>query len=394
MQEEVLSFSNCTIINQELFFVETQHGLPARMNPDNGDVSYCNIMENYLLKKGDIIDDIRTLEGCAYALETSGENIIRFDLEKLQCQHIPLQCAWRKWGNFVAFEQYGSSFYIFPRYGNKICIMNIFDNKISEIFDFFDGISELQCSCRVGCKVWLIPCGVAAIGCYDLSKRKMQIYELDRKIDNCVMAVSAEESIYILNRSGIIYKWDMYELKLDEVRRIEAENRLDKSLYAKIIYAADKLIILPALADHIKILDLRDGTIEVYRDYPEDFFYYDIEYMKEWTKYQGMCEDDNYYYMAMRHENYLLKISKGTGMLLWVKPHMPLKKDRIKIQTPLRERTFKKFFEEGERFFLETYVDIGNFLTEVPQREYIVEKTNIGKEIFEKIKRWHCGGNQ
>lgn len=124
IQEENLMFTYCTIINQEIFFVETQNGLPAKINPDNGDVFYYSVMENFIAKAEKTKYDVRTFEDKIYALETSGENIAIFDLNKLQCQYIPLQCSYHKWGNFVAFEQYGIYFYIFPRYENSIFVMN------------------------------------------------------------------------------------------------------------------------------------------------------------------------------------------------------------------------------------------------------------------------------
>ena len=52
MQEEKLLFSNCTIVNEELFFVETQHGLPAKINPGNGEVSLCGGMGYFFLLAG------------------------------------------------------------------------------------------------------------------------------------------------------------------------------------------------------------------------------------------------------------------------------------------------------------------------------------------------------
>lgn len=385
IQEERLLISNCTMINRELFFVQTQHGLPAKMNLDKGDVSYCNFEGDFRLRRGDVTDDICMFGGCVYALETSGKKVIIFDLEKLQCQYIPLYCAYREWGNFIGFEQYGSKFYIFPRYGNKICIMDIVNNKISEIENLFDGITELQCSCRIKHNVWLLPYDADVLGCYDLSKGEMQLYKLNRKVDHCVSAVYAEDSIYILNRFGIIFRWDMQECRLYEAKRIDKEYHEDKSLYIKMIYAGKKLIILPSLAEEIKIWDLQTNKTEVYRDYPKDFYYY-MNNMQGWAKYQGMCEDKNYYYMAMRRENYLLKINKQTGTLSWLKPRVPSRNDRIKIENALKERGAKMAFALGERLFLETDMDLKNFLKQIPQNKYILKKTNIGSEIFKRMK--------
>ncbi len=103
MQEKGLLFSNCTIVDKELFFVETHYGLPAIMNPESGDVSYFGAMENFLLKEGDSLSDIRAMGKQVYALEASGENVIIFDLKQQRCQYIPLKCGYHEWGNFAAF---------------------------------------------------------------------------------------------------------------------------------------------------------------------------------------------------------------------------------------------------------------------------------------------------
>ncbi len=382
MQEEKLLFSNCTIVNEELFFVETQHGLPAKINPGNGEVSYCGVMENFILKAGDSLHDIRTIGNRIYALEISGGNVICFDLENLRCQYIPLNCSYRRWGNFVGFEYYDSCIYIFPRYENKVCIMNVNTNEMAEIVGYFEGIEDLQCSCRVGDEVWLIPNAVNVIGCYNLSNGKIEVYKLNKKIENGIYAVYIKGSIYILNSFGIIYIWNIHDMELSETTVLETEHLNEKSM-SRMVYAGNKLIILPSLAEDIKILDLLTGRAEVYHDYPEDFFYYDIE---GWSKYYGLCEDDNFYYFAMRKENYLLKICKQDGRLLWVKPHIPAPGDRKKVQDPLRKIKLKRLFELGERFFLEAEADMEDFLEKVQQGEYVIEETNIGEGIFKKIK--------
>ncbi len=382
MQEEKLLFSNCTIVNEELFFVETQHGLPAKINPGNGEVSYCGVMENFILKTGDSLHDIRTIGNRIYALEMSGKNVICFDLENLRCQYIPLNCSYRRWGNFVGFEYYDSCIYIFPRYENKVCIMDVNTNEMTEISGYFEGIEGLQCSCRVGDEVWLIPNAGNVIGRYNLSNGKIEVYKLNKKIENGIYAVCIKGSIYILNLFGIIYIWNIHDMELSEITALETEHLNEKSM-SIMVYAGNKLIILPSLAEDIKILDLRTGRVEVYHDYPEDFFYYDIE---GWSKYYGLCEDDNFYYFAMRKENYLLKICKQDGRLLWVKPHIPTPGDRKKVQDPLRKIKLKRLFELGERFFLEAEADMENFLEKVQQGEYAMEETNIGEGIFKKIK--------
>ena len=66
MQEKGLLFSNCTIVDKELFFVETYYGLPAKMNPESGDVSYFEAMENFSFKGKGIVYRISGLWANGY----------------------------------------------------------------------------------------------------------------------------------------------------------------------------------------------------------------------------------------------------------------------------------------------------------------------------------------
>ena len=136
-------------------------------------------------------------------------------------------------------------------------------------------------------------------------------------------------------------------MKLSEIKTLETEHLEEESM-CRMVYAGKKLIVLPLLAEEIKILDLSTDEVEIYHDYPENFLYYDIS---GWSKYYGLCEDDIYYYFAMRRENYLLRIKKVDGSLSWIKPNIVFKEERIKIRDILRKKKFKAYQEAGEVFF-------------------------------------------
>ena len=55
-----------------------------------------------------------------------------------------------------------------------------------------------------------------------------------------------------------------------------------------------------------------------YDDYPDDLVYA-VRY-PGMAKFFGRCEDDEWYYMAMCAQNYMLKVSKTTGKFFWIKP--------------------------------------------------------------------------
>ena len=77
------------------------------------------------------------------------------------------------------------------------------------------------------------------------------------------------------------------------------------------------------------------------------------------------------------------------GSLSWIKPNIVFKEERIKIRDILRKKKFKAYQEAGEVFFLENEMNIGFFVEKVPQKDNVAKKTNVGSEIFEKIKQSH-----
>ncbi len=83
----------------------------------------------------------------------------------------------------------------------------------------------------------------------------------------------------------------------------------------------------------------------------------------------------------------MLRIKKTDGSLSWIKPNIVFKKERIKIRDILREKKFKAYQEAGKVFFLENEMNIGFFVEKVPEKDNVVKKTNVGKEIFEKIRQ-------
>lgn len=381
MEAERFLFSNCTLFKDKLFFIETQTGLPAKMDPDTGEVTYCDIMDGFELIPGDLVDFIDSFEDKVYALETSGENLIIFDVFQKSCQYVALDCRYQPWGNFVAFEKYESYYYIFPRYENKILVFNTDNHEITVVANYFKSINEIQCACRMENKVWLFPKDSRVIGAYDVSNGNMEIYESGEVIENCVDAVFVNGSIYILNRFGIIYRWDISQKLSHKIVLLETEQMEEESM-CRILYAGNKLIVLPALGKDIKLLDLPKQEIEIYNGYPSDFLYHEIR----WSKYYGLCEDTDNYYIAMRLANYFLRICKNDGMLNWIKPKLPECQERLKIQKPLQERRLKRILQEGKTPFSERDTNIINLVKVLQSDRQVKEEVSIGNIIYEKVK--------
>lgn len=377
MEEDKFLFSNCILVKNQLFFVDTQSGLPAMMDPDSGDVTYSALFQDYIWRDGNSIDFMWEFDGNVYALETAGDALVIFDLHKQRCSYIPLNCSYREWGNFVAFEKYGSDFYIFPKYGNKIFTFSAGDRKVAQIAGKLGEMEEIQCARREGSKVWLISRKGSAIYAYDLSDNSWRIYRLNAVIKDCTNCILVGESIYLLNIFGIIYKWNIGDGEIQEIRTLETRHLEAETMYS-MVHAGNCLIVLPSLGADIKILDLLTGKMEIYHDYPADFNYYDIG----WSKYYGYCEDGKYYYFAMRRGNYFLKICKKNGKLSWIKPVIVNDRKKSKLLVTYK---INRYLQEEEKVINEEEGYLSDWLKYLPVSGNVRNnRPDSGKIIYEK----------
>lgn len=308
-------FSNCAIIQNGLFLVGMFAGLPANMNLSDGQIKYYDGIEGFISReKNTVVDFFDSFQNKVYALDSGEDQLVIWDLINLKCKYIPLGCCKRTWINFVAFERYQSDYYIFPKYNNKIIVFHTDRNETTEIVGYLDGAEEAQCACRVEDSIWVLPIDGNSICCYELSSGKKRIFGLDRIIQDCVHAIFYKGCIYILNMYGTVYQLDLEKVKLEEIVSSKVAHDGKESM-GRIVCAGNKLILLPAYGKDIEIIDFVTKKREIYHDYPDDY-----DTLSTWWKYYGYCEDKFYYYFAISARNYLLKIEKQSGSLIWIKP--------------------------------------------------------------------------
>lgn len=390
MEEQRFLFSSCTMVDNQLFFIEHYTGLPTLMNLESGDISYCGMIHDYIHKVGDIVDHIDCCRQKVYILETSGENLVILDLEKSECFYKKLDCDYYPWGNYAAFEKYQSDYYIFPRYGDKIFVVNTNNDKIMELTADLCEIGEPRFCCRAGNKIWILSDGKKVIGAFDLVCQTIEIYELKEKVENPVDAVAIGENIYFLNQFGIIYKWDINKKQIEVFKTLKIKQDKKVSV-SKMIHAGNSLIVFPAMDEDINIVDLSTKEIKIYQGYPSGFEYQAAEWgwTYGWAQYFGYCEDASYYYFAMRSANYVLKVNKEDGEFSWIKPKLPMLEETQKLQNQfLREKTRiellsgKKFFLDKELKITELItIDVGNIGNTGNEKGSLV-----GPKIYEEIK--------
>ncbi len=361
--------SNCALIQNKLFCVEAYCGLLVMINSDDGKVDCCDTSEGFISKKTRVVDFIESFDGKIYALDSSGDYLVIFDLSKCKCQYIWLGCAKDAKVNFSAFERCESYYYIFPKYGNKIMFFDIEKSKVTT-GNYFNGIQEVQCACRIDNNVWILPKDAEKMYCYHLPDMEVDTYELGVVLKNCVHAVYCNGYIYILEKFGAIHKWNIEKALLQTITILEAKHDEQESM-SRIVYARNKLIVLPGYAGDIKILNLLTKEAEIYNDYPEDFFYYGTN----WLKYYGYCEDEEFFYFAMCAGNYMLMIKRETGELIWRKP----------VLDKLGEKVVRLLNNSGENLFHEGSLEIADLFGAERIDFTSGHEGDIGKAIYEKV---------
>lgn len=307
-------YTNCTLLNEDIFLIGHLGGFPAKMHSD-GNIDYYDMMQGFVEKEtGVVIDFMDYFQNKVYALDSKEGNLIIFNLHKQECKYIPLGCRYKSLMNFAVFERYGSDYYIFPKYENSFFIFDTNEEKIREIKNCSNWWDKIQCACRVKDSIWILSGDTETLWCYYLPDGEIKVYGLERTIKDCVHAFYDGEAIFFLNRYGIIYIWDINKNEMSEITDLETEH-IECESVSRIIHAGNRLILLPACGNDIKILDLETEKAETYQDYPKDFIF-----EKEKYKFYGYCEDETSYIFAMCFGNYFLKIDKNSGKLAWIKP--------------------------------------------------------------------------
>lgn len=360
--------SNCTKIQNRLFCVEAYGGLLVSVDYDTGETN-CNSMEGLLPKKVLLIDFMDYFNGKIYGLDSTGNHLVIFDLNRYMCQYVPLGCAYVAKINFVAFERYGLDYYIFPKYGSDILRFCTQKNEVQKIAKYFNGIKEAQCACRVQNDVWILPKDTNKLYCYHLPNMNETEYQFSSTLRNCVHAVFANGCIYILEKYGIIYEWDTENCQMEIIKDLAIRHEENESM-GRIIYAGNKLILLPAYGRNIIILDLLTRITEVYKEYPKDFIYYETS----WLKYYGYCEDESCYYFAVCAENYILAIKKQSGKLIWLKPRLD----------ELGKKVIQELNNLGEVIFYEKSLEITDLLSPERSSNVSIDRMIVGKRIYEE----------
>lgn len=325
--------SSYAIWDNTLFGITNTEKILFRLNLSDGKIRYLDNPINY--SRGMFGADQILLENDEiFILEVNGKRMMRYSMEDHSCHFIPLDCQVHLWGNFVKMTKYNNFIYIFLCYENVVIKLDIrteryerielSDLGVKYIFKTADIPEKLYSSaCLVDNEIWLFAERQEYVIKYNLSTDDYKRYDLPGLGKGCVDVFYNEGNFYILNLEGGVYVWDAVFNKMKEVW--SGYNFSEYPYFGKIIVAANKIWVLPCLGEDIIVISLDSQTVSKYLEYPEDFEYYQESLN---SKYTYHCDDSNNYYLAMHAGNYILAISKQTGLGKWIDPVRPTQKDK------------------------------------------------------------------
>ena len=320
-------FSSCVLVKDAIFTFTQSGNLPVKIDLNSREMRYVDDLTGY---RPFISEDILTDGKYIYAFSLNGKNLLRWDLLNKCCSYFEIDCGKKEWGNYATIAKYEEFIYIFPKYSEQLIKFNVETgalqrdkNLYMKIYTQFKGLEEynyFECGCQFGNLVWLFQEQKNMIIMYDMKSDTWKEYKLSLKVRHCVHMVLYLGNIYILDSCGKIYFWNIethfIELLIDYSAMSNSSTE-----FGRIAVTNNKIYMLPALGKDIVCMFLMTKEIEIYQNYPIQFQYLASD---SWSKYQGYCEDSDYYYFAMRSANFILAINKRSGQEYWMNINPPL----------------------------------------------------------------------
>lgn len=326
-------FITCALRNRDIYAFTFFKRIPMIGNLDTGSIKLIPDLKNY--DSSFVADHMINAGDDIFVLELNGQRLMKYNILEKKCQCYDIACGKKPWGNYAAFVQYGKYLYIFPRYTDGVIRVDanygevVKDRRLYTSKDCINrnDDSYFCCGCQTENIMWLFQRQSNVIIAYDMENSTWKKYEIDVEINNCIHALQYGNKLYILSYEGKLYSWDMSENHVEEIADC---SNLEQSNYTFLRLAVtDKTIfLLPSGSEDILCINRYTKQVETYKDYPSDFCYCGPE---TWSRYYGYCEDDAYYYFAMRASNYVLSINKQTGDVKWIKFKLLSSEEYLKV---------------------------------------------------------------
>lgn len=152
--------------------------------------------------------------------------------------------------------------------------------------------------------------------CFESNTECWREYEIHGKIESPVSIQNDADYLYILTRNNRYYKYGMIDNSFEEV---PLPISLKEKDWDHLMVVNKKGILLPGANEEIVEIQIcQEGTDICFQDYPTDMESILIdEYKPLYHKFRDFCEDEIFRYYSARYYNYMLKINKKTGELIW-----------------------------------------------------------------------------
>lgn len=374
-------FSACVLLNEDIYSVTNIDTLPVKVNLHTGEMSYivCG-HEKEFVNSEDIISHGNEM----LLLEQNGHRMMRFNIKNNSYQYYNISCHKKEWGNYAAYAKYKNYIYIFPKYMNHIIKIDLETDLIETDLYLYMEVENLYKETEAeenfvyfgyGLQsnniVWLFQNDRKEVYAYDLDAEDWKKYNLPLDVSDCVHVVIKDNIFYILSSEGKLYTWNIKKDDMQMIADIEVGSR--NNTFSRIAVTDKKIFMLPAMENDIYWIDIINGTKGLYNDYPCHFEYC-APYT--WAKYSGYCEDQDYYYFAMRSSMFILCINKNNSALEW-----------LKVSVPSDRENFRMHYKD-ENLFYENQWSLKEVL-EYVENKVIINKRhdNVGNRIWNFIKK-------
>jgi len=363
---ESLIFRDCVYAQQALFFFSENLGMPVKYNllDNHSTILSCNDRTLTL--------DLNVYSNASmYAVETSGKNLVEYNLKTNEYKKFYIGCNVHQDGNFAYLCCTDNKILIFTRDQQVLVIYDIVQETVRKV-NYPNGISQYYIiGCSFGNRFLIFPQNGQEILEYDVVHNRWKIHHLAMVLNNCVHAMAMGDDICILLASGKILCWN-YELGDIAVIAAAESVYANEEAASRLCITGRDIIVLPLLAQDIIRINRDSSKAVIYRDYPPDFSYDSTR--KHWAKYYGYCENATEYYFACRTSDYILKIEKQSGEISWIKSEV----DEWEIERACLEKETIINEKEG---YLEW------FITREYQENTGRNRGDIGKDIWKAIKK-------
>ena len=369
-EEKRDTFHGCAIEGGKIF-VQTFDGYLMTINPDTGESSIIEKIENERLIQGHIVQYIQNLDGKLFLFDMNFRDIVSYDIAQKRCKQIIKFDRQGFGGNqYVFIANNKRAIYAFPRSMNKVI-------KISDHIGYVQNrtYTDFDKSDAYGCmgegKVYIFSKKTGSGIVFDTKSEQFSKQFILQGIIGCIDAYYFNREIYFLHPTGACMRWN---LKSEKCETVQPRRIFEEDYFSKIVVSEKNSLLLPGLGNTIYILE-KDEKIKPYDAYPIDLHFREEEKPgKRGFVFFESCEDDGFLYFSARILNYVLRIDKKDGEISWIGPFAPAIEGRI------RERLKNYRFVHEREDYLETFIKMDFEKKQKGKGEV------IGKEIFRLLK--------